>query len=95
MYTRVVLSWKDRRKRNDVNTIAQFFSGHLKGTLLEMLLGHWANKGHEIVCLTAPPPRSTAAVSTFIANSFILLCPSHGWSQSLTTSDCNEIEASG
>lgn len=81
----------------DVNTIAQFFIGHLKATLLEMLPGHWANKGqggYEIVCLTGPfPPR--VPVSTFIANSFILLCPSHCEPQSLTTSDCNEIEASG
>lgn len=41
--------------KNYVYTIAQFFSSHLKGTLLGMLLGHWANKGqggYEIVCLT-------------------------------------------
>lgn len=43
-----------------VNGAARSFSSHLKAILLEMLLGHWANKGqggYEIVCLTGlfPP----------------------------------------
>lgn len=55
------LLYKDKytHAENDVNSTAQFFSGHLKATLLEMLLGQWANKGqggYEIVCLTGPFP---------------------------------------
>lgn len=58
------LSHKDahgekNKKWSPLQNKSQFFSDHLKATLLEMLLGHWANKGqggYEIVCLTGPFP---------------------------------------
>lgn len=61
-----VLIVRHAHKKNHVNTIAQFFSGHLKAALLEMLPGHWANKGqggYEIVCLTGPFPLCAPAAA--------------------------------
>lgn len=55
----VILQNAHTYTHNSINSTAQYFSGHLKATLLEMLLGHWAHKGqggYEMVCLTSPFP---------------------------------------